>query len=153
MSGSVYEVVAYAMRYWFVLAACVILFAVIWSSVSEYRQRKNILEEVDSYVGYLEVTAGPEGWIGNRLGIRPENTLGRSAKNDICLDDHSVAKLHAKVYKTGDDLVISPMEKAETQVNGRAIGGPQVLRTGDMILLGGISLRVFIKRTRLQNDY
>lgn len=153
MSGSVYEVVAYAMRYWFVFATCVILIAVILASVIEYRQRKNILEEVDSYVGYLEITAGPEDWIGNRLGIRAENTLGRLAKSDICLDDHSIAKSHALVYKKGGDLVISPLEKAETQVNGRIIETPQVLRTGDMILLGNIELRVFIKRTRLQNDY
>lgn len=153
MSGSVYEVVAYAMRYWFVFATCVILIAVIWASVSEYRQRKNILEEVDSYVGYLEITAGPEGWIGNRLGLRAQNTVGRHAKSDICLDDHSIAKSHALVYKAGDDLLISPEGKAETQVNGRAVESPHILRTGDVLSLGDIELRVFIKRTRLQNDY
>ncbi|MEI6100706.1 MAG: FHA domain-containing protein [Eubacteriales bacterium] len=153
MSGSVYEAVAYAMRYWFVFATCVILIAVIYTSVSEYRQRKNILDEVDSIVGYLEISAGPEDWIGNRVGIRAENTLGRLAKSDICLDDYSIAKSHALLYKKGDDLVISPLGKAETSVNGRLIAGVQVLRTGDTIEIGDIQLKVFIKRTRLQNDY
>lgn len=153
MSSSVYEAVAYAMRYWFVFAACVILIAVIFASAREYRQRKNILEEVDSFVGYLEIAAGPEDWIGSRIGIRAENTLGRHAKSDICLDDYSIAKSHASLYTTGGDLLISPAGKAETLVNGRRIAGAQVLRTGDIIVLGDIQLKVFIKRTRLQNDY
>lgn len=153
MSGSVYEAVAYAMRYWFVFATCVILIAVIFASVSEYRQRKSILEEVDSFVGYLEIEAGPEDLVGNRLAIRAENTLGRIPKCDICLDDHSIAKSHALLYKAGGDLIISSLGKAETLVNGRLIEGKQVLRTGDIITLGSIELKVFIKRTRLQNDY
>lgn len=153
MSGTVYEAVAYAMRYWFVLAVCVILIAVIFASVSEFRQRKYVLGEVDSSAGYLEILTGPEEWIGSRMAIKGENTLGRLHKNDICLDDRSVAKSHALLYKEEGDLFLSPAGAAETMVNGRPIEHPQPLRTGDIIKLGNIELRVFIKRTRLQDDY
>lgn len=153
MSGSMYEVVAYIMRYWFVFAMFVVLVAVIYASVSEYRQRKYIMEEVGQYMGYLEIQSGPEEFIGERLGIREENTVGRLARSDICIDDYSVAKTHALLYKKGEELFLSPMGRAVTMVNGRKIVGPQALKTGDVVTLGEIDARVFIKRTRLQNDY
>jgi hypothetical protein len=153
MSGSMVEVVAYIMRYWFVFAMFVILVAVIYASVSEYRQRKYVMEEVGQYVGYLEIESGPEAFIGERMGIREENTVGRLARSDICIEDYSVAKTHALLYKKGEELFLSPMGRAVTMVNGKKIAQPQILRTGDVITLGEIDVRVFIKRTRLQNDY
>ena len=153
MNGSVYEAVAFAMRYWFVFVMFVILIAVIYASVSEYRQRKYIMEEVGQYVGYLEIKSGPEDFIGDRHGIKVEKTLGRLAKSDICIDDYSVAKTHALLFKKGDDLFLSPMGRAATMVNGKKILKPQILKTGDMITLGEVDARVFIKRTRLQNGY
>lgn len=153
MNGSVYEAVAFAMRYWFVFVMFMILVAVIYASISEYRQRKYIMEEVGQYVGYLEINSGPEEIIGDKHGIRQENTVGRLAKSDICIDDYSVAKTHALLYKKGDDLYVSPLGRAETMVNGKKVSKPQILKTGDIITLGEIDARVFIKRTRLQNDY
>lgn len=153
MSGSVYEVVAYIMRYWFVFAMFVILVAVIYASVSEYKQRKYVMAEVGQYVGYLEIESGPEELIGERLGIREENTVGRLARSDISIDDYSVARTHALLYKKGEDLFLSPLARAVTMVNGKKIARPQVLKTGDVVTLGEIDARVFIKRMRLQNDY
>lgn len=153
MNGSVYEAVAFTMRYWFVFVMFVILIAVIYASVSEYRQRKYIMEEVGQYVGYLEIKSGPEDFIGDKRGIKLENTVGRLAKSDICIDDYSVAKTHALLYKKGDDLFLSPVARAATMVNGKKILKPQILKTGDIITLGEVDARVFIKRTRLQNGY
>lgn len=153
MSSSVYEAVAFAMRYWFVFAMFVILIAVIYASVSEYRQRKYIMEEVGQYVGYLQIESGPEEIIGDKHGIKLENTVGRLAKSDICIDDFSVAKTHALLFKKGDDLYLSSLGRAETMVNGKKIFKPQILKTGDIITLGEIDTRLFIKRTRLQNGY
>jgi pSer/pThr/pTyr-binding forkhead associated (FHA) protein len=153
MDGSMYEVVAYIMRYWFVFAMFVILIAVIYASVSEYRQRKYVMEEVGRYVGYLEIESGPEEFIGERRGIEKENTVGRLTRSDICINDYSVAKTHALLYQKGEDLYLSPMGRAITMVNGTRITKPQALRTGDVVTLGEIDVRVFIKRTRLHNDY
>jgi len=141
------------MRYWFVFAMFVILAAVVYASVSEYRQRKYVMAEVGRYIGYMEIESGPEELIGERLGIREENTVGRLARSDISIDDYSVAKTHALLYKKGDDLFLSPLGRAVTMVNGKKIVHPQVLRTGDVITLGEIDARVFIKRMRLYNDY
>ena len=153
MNGPMYEVASYIMRYWFVFAMFVVLAAVIYASVSEYRQRKYVMEEVGQYVGYVEITSGPEQLIGERLGIREENTVGRLARSDIRIDDYSVAKTHALLYKKGEDLLLSPMGRVVTMVNGKKITRPQALKTGDVITLGEIDARVFIKRTRLQNGY
>ncbi len=153
MNGSMYEVVAYIMRYWFVFAMFVILIAVIYASVSEYRQRKYVMKEVGRYVGYLEVESGPEDFIGERLGIEEENTVGRLKRSDICINDYSVAKTHALLYQKGGDLILSPMGRASTMVNGSRITKPQALKTGDVVTLGEVDVRVFIKRTRLQNGY
>ena len=153
MNGSVYEAVAFALRYWFVFVMFIILIAVIFASVNEYRQRKNIMSEVDQYVGYLEIESGPEDFIGDRHGIKVENTVGRLPKSDICIEDYSVSKTHALLFKKDDDLIISPIGKSATFINGKKITNPQILRTGDVLTLGEIDAKVFIKRTRLQNDY
>ncbi len=153
MDSSMYEAIAYIMRYWFVFAMFVILAAVIYASVSEYRQRKYVMEEVGQYVGYLEIESGPDEMIGERRGIRAENTVGRLPRSDISINDYSVAKTHALLYKKGDDLYLSPMGRAITMLNGKRITRPQVLKTGDIVTLGEIDVRIFIKRMRLQNDY
>jgi pSer/pThr/pTyr-binding forkhead associated (FHA) protein len=45
------------------------------------------------------------------------------------------------------------MGRAITMLNGKRITRPQVLKTGDIVTLGEIDVRIFIKRMRLQNDY
>ena len=153
MNVTMYEAIAYIMRYWFVFAMFVILAAVIYASVSEYRQRKYVMEEVGQYVGYLEIESGPEGLVGEKRGIRMENSVGRLPRSDISINDYSVAKTHALLYKKGEDLYLSPMGRALTMLNGKKINKPQRLRTGDVVTLGEIDVRIFIKRMRLHNDY
>ena len=47
-----YEVVAYALRYWFIAAVLVILIAVIYISYKEYQQEKFVMKEISQYGVY-----------------------------------------------------------------------------------------------------
>ena len=153
MNSSVYEAVAYAMRYWFVFVIFVVLVAVIYVSYKEYKQRKNVMEEIENFLGYVEVVRGNEDIIGLRYSFTDENTIGRSQSSDIYLDDKSVYKSHALLYEKNGDIYLTPMGRAKTAVNSRKIIKSCKLKTGDIVTLGNVSLRVFIKRTRLSDDY
>lgn len=153
MSEAMYEALAYAMRYWFIFIMLFILIAVIYVSVKEYRQRKFVMEEIGRYLGYLEIVGGDEEIIGLQYNVASENTIGRSKKSDIYIDDASVNKNHALLYKNKEDFYITAIGKGVVLVNGRKASKDYTLKTGDIITLGEVELKIFIKRSRLGYDY
>ena len=60
MSPSVYEAIAFAMRYWFILVIAIILIAVIVISVREYKARKSVMSRMAEFAGFLEIVGGAE---------------------------------------------------------------------------------------------
>jgi pSer/pThr/pTyr-binding forkhead associated (FHA) protein len=71
--------------------------------------------------------------------------LGRSAANDIVLDDSSVSRRHALLTVRGESTVILD----DRSLNGIQVNGERVaeaaLKDGDTILLGHVTLR-FVER-------
>ena len=153
MSPSVYEAIASAMRYWFILAMAVVLIAVIVVSVKEYKVRKSVLSRMAVFLGYLEIVKGSEDLIGEKFGICDENTLGSAYGCDICLPDKGVKKKHALVYYRDGGIFIQPLGRCVVLVNDELVRDAYALKTGDIISLGSIELRVFLKRKRVGNDY
>ena len=153
MNSSVYEAFAYAMRYWFVFVIFVVLVAVIYVSYKEYKQRKVAKEEIENYLGYVEVVSGNDDILGLRYSFKEENTIGRSQNADIFIDDKSLYKSHALLYEKEGDIYLTPLGRAKTFVGGRKIIKGIKLKTGDIVTLGNVSLRVFIKRKRISDDY
>ena len=153
MTDVVYEAVAFAMRYWFIIAMAVILIAVISISVKEFRQRREVMNRVDEFLGYIEIIGGDSELLGIKYGLREENIVGNSKKANICIEDRSVKKTHALIYWQDDELYVSQMGRATTQLNDRLVERAHTLRTGDIIAFGDVEVRVFIKRKRLRDDY
>lgn len=152
MSQALYGTISIAMRYWFLLLAALTLLAIIFVSRSEYRQRRAVLDEAGQYIGYLEVLSGPPEDLGERIGIARDNTVGSSKGADIVIRDGSVARAHALIYQKEDDVILSPLSKKSTKINGRRAVKAHKIYTGDVVSFGNVDARVFLRRGTQDDD-
>ena len=146
MSSELYSAVAFGMRYWFIFIIGLMLVAVVAASVSEYKQRKNIIGRVSSYVGYIEIVRGPESILGTRIGIKTENMVGSSRSSDIYITDPSIARSHAMLAMKDGELFLTPMANAKTKINGRRAAKTHQLFTGDTVSFGDVDVYVYIRQ-------
>jgi uncharacterized protein YraI len=64
--------------------------------------------------------------------------VGRAPDCDVVLDDVEVSRHHARFYWRGVELVVEDLGSTNgTFVNGQPIRGPQILRQGDAVGIGG----------------
>ncbi|MBK8315505.1 MAG: SpoIIE family protein phosphatase [Acidobacteria bacterium] len=68
---------------------------------------------------------------------RLRTTIGRSARNDLCVEDPFASRLHAEVKRRGDSYFISDLGSANgTLMNGTRLTVPLQLGDGDIIRIG-----------------
>jgi serine phosphatase RsbU (regulator of sigma subunit)/pSer/pThr/pTyr-binding forkhead associated (FHA) protein len=68
---------------------------------------------------------------------RPRITIGRSARNDLCVEDPFASRLHAEVRKRGDTFWLSDLGSANgTMMNGARLTAPAQLRDRDLVRIG-----------------
>jgi len=68
---------------------------------------------------------------------RLRTTIGRSARNDLCVEDPFASRLHADVRPRGDGFWIADLGSANgTTVNGKSVTAPVALRDRDLIRIG-----------------
>jgi len=68
---------------------------------------------------------------------RPRITIGRSARNDLCVEDPFASRLHAEVRKRGDVFWIADLGSANgTLINAARLTAPVELRDRDIIRIG-----------------
>ncbi len=68
---------------------------------------------------------------------RPRITIGRSARNDLCVEDPFASRLHAEVRSRGDSFWLSDLGSANgTLLNDARMTVPVQLRDGDVIRIG-----------------
>jgi len=64
-------------------------------------------------------------------------TIGRSARNDLCIPDPFASRVHAEVRNEGDDYVLQDLGSANgTLYNGATVDGALKLTTGGRIQIG-----------------
>ncbi len=75
---------------------------------------------------------------GRRVVIGAQGvTIGRGRQADVVLNDPNVSRQHAEIRPGGGSWVIEDLGSTNgSQLNGRRIDGPEVLRPGDEIELG-----------------
>ena len=145
MLGSIYKIMAAGMRFWFLFLAILIVILLIAVSRKEYRERKAVLGEIGQYIGYLEIVGGLPEAQGTRIGIASENTIGSGRGADIVIRHPSVQRVHAMIYMKDRALILSPLTKGVTQINGRRANNAYEVHTGDVITFGDVSAKVFIR--------
>jgi predicted component of type VI protein secretion system len=89
---------------------------------------------------------------GRKAGVvfgssSPPVSIGRSDDSDVSLDDPGVWPCHCKIHWLPDGLVLEVELEALASVNGEATARA-VLRNGDLITLGGVTLRFSLSPVR-----
>jgi len=70
------------------------------------------------------------------------NLLGRAADNVICLDDPLVSAYHARISFAGGQWLVEDLgSRNGTLVNDLRVESPIALASGDVLRVGGLSLR------------
>ncbi|QQS46800.1 MAG: SpoIIE family protein phosphatase [Acidobacteriota bacterium] len=68
---------------------------------------------------------------------RLRTTIGRSARNDLCVEDPFASRLHAEVRSRGDSYWVSDLGSANgTLINGSRLTAPVQLQDRDVIRIG-----------------
>ena len=89
----------------------------------QHRQRLLTMSEL--IVKYL---TAPDHFPLGRLRI----TIGRSARNDLCIPDPFASRVHAEVRREGDEYVLQDLGSANgTLYNGATVEGAIHLTAGD----------------------
>ena len=150
MSADIYEILALAMRYWFVLLGCLIVWrAFSWLRKDRRQTHKRLKTLPDAgMIGELVVLAGsdrlPEG---SMIPVPYEGTLGALRTCDVVVPVHSVQAEHLDFsFVPGKGLLIFPRKGCACTVDGLAIvtrrdsrstpmGHSSVLTIGDSVVL------------------
>ena len=73
-----------------------------------------------------------------------ENSVGRSRSCDICLPVAEVSRDHAVFMRREEGwFVCDTGSKGGVLVNGRRISGPRLVRIGDSMTFGGVTLTLY----------
>ena len=84
-------------------------------------------------------------WTGRSVALTSgEHLIGRDADATVCLDAVAVSRRHAIIRITGEAAILEDLgSKNGTLINGRKIGCPTPLESGDEIEVGGTHLVFF----------
>lgn len=150
MPSEIYELVAQAARYWFLLLMALI----VWRSYRWYRRDKRqakkrlkLLPDA-GYVGEMVVIEGGEALKrGQALPVPREGTLGTLRTNDLCIPAQGVAKKHLWFrFDEGQGLMVEPMRGCAASVDGE----PFMSRRAPLYMAHGSRLRVGEAELRLR---
>ncbi|MGI8864379.1 MAG: FhaA domain-containing protein [Solirubrobacteraceae bacterium] len=80
---------------------------------------------------------------GKRLMVGPAGvTIGRSRQCEVVLDDPNVSRQHAEIRPRGGSWVLTDLGSTNgSNINGRGINGPEVVKPGDEIEIGTSLMR------------
>src|ERR1700730_4321318 len=68
-------------------------------------------------------------------------TIGRSARNDLCIPDPFASRVHAEVRREGDGYLLQDLGSANgTLYNGSNVETPITLSRGGRIQIGGTEI-------------
>jgi hypothetical protein len=91
----------------------------------------------------VSVTKGPRELMGVSLPVAGPIVIGRSPGADIVIGDDFVSGKHARLSPSGDGVVIEDLGSTNgTILNGQRVVGARPLRSGDMIDIGAVRLKV-----------
>jgi hypothetical protein len=116
-----------------------LLLIVLWRDLGQQRPAANRLP------ARLEVLeAGQSGTVGEMM-LSPITTIGRAAPNAIALPDPSVSTEHALLaFRDGHWWLEDLGSTNGTLLNGARVTRPTIIRSGDTLTFGAVSLRAHL---------
>jgi len=146
--SSVYEAAALTLRFWFLIAAGIVLLGVTSISIKEYRDKRYVLGVAHSSIGYMTILSGPEDIMGSNISLMNRNTIGRSRRVDIVLNDRSVDKAHSQIYKAEDgNVYVNCLGRGDVTVNGHPANDTSPIGDDDVVCFGNVVARIHLKES------
>lgn len=94
-----------------------------------------------SWTVYVE--RGPKELRGVKIHVRGPVIIGRNPGSDIVIGAEYVSGRHARFSIMGQNLFIEDLQSTNgTAVNGQRITDPVALRSGDVVNVGDVEIRV-----------
>ena len=94
-----------------------------------------------SWTVYVE--RGPKELRGVKIRVHGPVTVGRGPGNDIVIGAEYVSVRHARFSIMGQNLFVEDLKSTNgTAVNGHRIVDPVALKSGDVVSVGDIDIRV-----------
>lgn len=91
----------------------------------------------------LAVERGPKELRGVKMAVRGPVIVGRAPGADIVIGAGYVSARHARFSLMGANLFVEDLGSTNgTAVNGRLISEPYALRSGDVVNVGDVAIRV-----------
>lgn len=76
------------------------------------------------------------------------NTVGRHSDCDLCINDASVSRLHARVVVDGAGVRVEDLQsKNGTKVRGEPVSAPAELTAGDVVSFGVVEARLLVEHS------
>jgi len=153
LSAEVYSFATAVMRYVFIAAIYYILFRIVYHSVNEYNELQRVKNWIEKgYAKHIEFLPpfdnNEEGFI-----LVKSNLIGRSRRCDICIEDKSVKRRHARIYEKYGDVFIETIGRAEMEINGEFQEERRaLLADGDLIQLGSVRFYYKLKRVPFEGE-
>lgn len=121
-----------------VILLYVFLFSVMKTGVGYVKgQRK------DGALWQVAVEKGPRNLRGLKIDVLGPVVIGRSPGADIVISEPYVSGKHARFSLQGPALIIEDLGSTNgTIANNQQVVSPTVLRDGDEVVVGDVSLRV-----------
>lgn len=91
----------------------------------------------------LSVERGPKELRGVKMPVRGPVIVGRSPGADIVIGAGYVSARHARFSLMGTNLFVEDLGSTNgTAVNGKRISEPVALKSGDLVNIGDVAVRV-----------
>lgn len=89
----------------------------------------------------VTIVDGPQTLIGTSINLNSTMLIGRSAGNDLQINEEAISGTHARITPGMDGAVLEDLGSTNgTYLNGMPIRTPQTLRPGDHIEIGTTKL-------------
>lgn len=125
-------------RILFIALIFVFLFAVMKTGVGAVRGQRR---QAKNWT--VAVERGPKELRGVKITVRGPVIIGRSPGSDIVIGAEYVSGRHARFSIMGQNLFIEDLGSTNgTAVNGQRITEPTVLKSGDVVNVGDVAIRV-----------
>lgn len=146
MSDSVYAVIAFIARYWFVLLAVVI----VWRAIKWLRKDAEHVSRAQrrlpdaGYIGEWVVVASNAPGIeaGFVLPAARDGWIGSARGCDVRLQNAGVPAKAARFFFRPDGLHMQPQRSDSLLVDGEPVHREAVLRHGATLTTGGVTLQL-----------
>lgn len=144
-----YEVLAFAMRYWFLFLIAVIIWRSIRWLKKDGRKSARLHRRLPDagHVGEWVIISSGESKLkaGHVLPISREGWLGSAGACDVCVRDRGIPARAARFFLKRDGLHLLPQKRDLLIVDGELVQREAVLRHGATLQAGNtvLQLRMF----------